>query len=409
MGRSMSSRNCRPSACVRRTSLTSQESNSKCIKFYCCPCTGLCYLFCLKSMKVNTRLKIVWIWIISLSLLVGLYLRLNMYENNTQTISSSDMLQVQKISTAFCEKVKIETTSPNVFISVYLLPYKPEQNSTFTKYSFMQEFTLNWRENKTYQFYLMTGSLASISVCTRKSTLTLYLIKSMENMEKFVPKWDCKYCIGYVKVLRKSCSSKIFEISSTDRYFFFIINNWEASTVSVNMTLKRKSYRVNEKKVQVFSMTEKCIVPVRFWSTDTVVYQLVSRKYTEASVTTTCEPQNVVYVSLFLAGPFLLGLGICYIIKQVCESNRDVQRSATEEIGNSSRSGTRSRRNASPNRPSSRPPTPYPEDESFSWLSGGHSTQHESALAPPSYESLFAPGSNVDPPSYQTALTMPTV
>ena len=379
----------------RSASVMSSDSDVTCFTCCCSPCIGLCYLLCLKSMTVSTRLKIVWIWIISLSLCAGLYIRYNLYDTDTISLTSYDMMPVRKMSTFFCEGISIETGSRITPLKIYRLNNKPRINYTHTVYNMSHRFALYFIQKKMVNFHLMEGSSVTLLICAKLS-VTVDIIRGTKNYEKFKLSEDSNS-----KTLRFTgkCSSKKFDVSITDRYYF-ILNNLYTHIIEMQLVLYKTTFQLNHEGSQLITTQWKAFVPLDFNSMESIVYQPVLDNYQELSVTSKCHPLIIIYVGIFFGGSFCLGIILCYFVKCVCKDPPSQPPPlSTEPPGNTP-----------PDHPSltepiaslqihpTAPPAPD-ETNSFSWLSR---TQQVPSCPPPSYESLFANSANNDPPPYMS-------
>lgn len=377
----------------RSASIVSSESDATCFTCCCSPCIGLCYLLCLKRMTVSTRLKIVWIWMISLSLCGGLYLRYNLYGSDTVSITSFDMMPVQKMSTFFCQGVSVETGSVRTPLAVYRLNNKPHINYTHTMYNMSHKFTLYFIQEKMANFHLLEGSSVTITICARYS-FTIDVIRGTENYKKFKLSQNSNQ-----KTLRFSskCSSKKFDVTVTDRYYF-ILHNLYTHITDLQLVLHKTTFQLNKKESKLINRQWHAFVPLEFNSMESIIYQPILENYQELNVTSKCQPLIIIYVGIFFGGSFFLGLILCYLVKCMCNDPSPLSTEPPE--------------NTSPDNPSRtdpvssfqiHPTAPLPRNENtVSWLPR---TQQFPSCPPPSYESLFANSANNDPPPYLSTTT----
>lgn len=384
----------------------------------CCSmlCTLFSYALCLKRMSLDARLKVLWFWLIILPLSFGFVLRFHTYTSHSVTLSSSDLVRAQKISTTFCSGVSLKTSSYNVKISAYVFPEEPRINSTRTIYNIFSNFTLFKGENKTLHYHLLAGSSVSLTLCTNLN-LHVYTVKSIKNMERLLETRKTWYVNTSFSLGMAECYSKLFTISESDVYYFIIWNNWLNSDVSMNLTLKRKLYQVNQRQVKPFLKAWKMFVPLDFHTSQSVVYGLDSNDFQEATITTHCVPRNPVYIGFFLILPLVLGLIFSCIFRQIFQNDLDASMSSFS----SHRRDSVTSMDVDYHRPISEPPIPPPEtlqpslppqsDNSLqdNWTRSQDTESRNAAAPPPSYESLFSDNANNELPSYQTAIALSTV
>lgn len=368
----------------RSASVMSSDSDTACYICCCSPCIGLCYLLCLKRMTVSTRLKIVWIWMIFLSLFSGLYIRYNLYDSDVVSITSYDMMPVQKMSTIFCSGVVVSAQFMHQPLAVYLLNNKPHINHTHTVYN--STIIFSHYKKKLFHFYLLAGSSITLTFCSKVSS-TLTVIKGTENYEKYLETMDYKkYTMSYNTIFPK-CNSKFFYITESNRYYFILAQNWRRSVMELHVNLKKTSYQVHGKDSKLENVRWKVFVPLKFQSTETIIYQPELQNYQELIVTTQCEPMNSFYFGVFLGGFLALGLILSYFVKCLCQDPEPDPLPSTVPLENVTEPTPTSQ--IHPTAP------PLPEDESSVTYFPG--SQQAPSCPPPSYESLFA---DTEPPSY---------
>ena len=336
---------------------------------------------------------------IFLSLFSGLYIRYNLYGTDTVSITSYDMMPVQKMSTFFCEAVTIEAESSDIPLAVYRLNNKPRINYTHTVYYSENIFTLLVHTKKLFHFYLMAGSSITLSFCSKLS-VTLTFIKGTENYENYFTTMNYnKYTEVFTTMFK--CSSKVFDITESNRYYFLIGQNWRSTLVELNITLQKTTYQVHGYDSNLESILWKSFVPLKFQSTETIIYQPVLKSYQELTVTTHCEPMNSVYLGLFLCAFLVLGLILSYFVKCFC---KDPIIDPLPSAGPPENASSHNLSNTEPTPIHQIHPTAPPLTEDESTVPCLSESQQVPSSPPPSYESLFANGANNDPPPYVSTI-----
>lgn len=367
----------------------SSESDDTCITFCCSPCLGLYYLLCLGSLKISTRLKIVWIWMISLSLFGGLYIRYNLYNTDAVSITSYDMMPVQKMSTFFCQGVSIQSESIHTPLKVYRLNNKPQINYTRTIYSMSHRFNLYFIQEKMVNFYLLEGSSVTLFICAKYS-FTVDVIQGTKNYNNF--KLSKESNAKPWKFPGK-CSTKTFDVIITDRYYF-ILNNINTHIIELKLVLHKTTFALDKRESKLINENWHTFVPLEFNSQQSVVYQPVLENYQDLNITSSCHPLILIYTAIFFGGSFSLGLILCYLVKCICKDPTPEPPppppSFADPAGNTSLPPFQTHPTA---------PLPHQGSEN-SWFVRN---PHLPTCPPPSYDSLFANSANDAPPSYMSA------
>ncbi|KAK3590007.1 hypothetical protein CHS0354_035037 [Potamilus streckersoni] len=295
-------------------------------------CTGCGYIFCIEKMKRSTRIKVLWSWLIIITLTLSLILNYVIYGAKSFTASETDMRIVRdKISYIFCSGVEI--SSKDYLFDAYLIEGEltiQEKRETSQSFTYIN---LNLNEYKYFQFYFLSGSTVTLSHCS-ENNVTFYVITGKSNFKLWQENNLCENCYIRKEYLlgRNDCNVLLnystfpeysFNVSIEDSYFLIYANNpFQSTNVSIKCSLYRSVYDVSRASESHFSSLD--------WSFEIdkpdqnvvfMVKQLSQHLQYNPSenFTTRCICRVWIYVLIFGVGCILTGAISCTLIIGLCK------------------------------------------------------------------------------------------
>ncbi|KAL3846479.1 hypothetical protein ACJMK2_017466 [Sinanodonta woodiana] len=295
-------------------------------------CTRCADVICINKMKISTRIKVLWGWLVVTTLTISLVLNYVIYGVVSFTASETDMRIVRdKISYIFCSGVEI--SSRDYLFDAFLIEGELKIQKMKENYVSYTNINLNQNEYKYFQFYFLSGSTVTLSHCS-KSNVSFYVIAGKSNFQLWQENKFCETCyIGKEHLLgQNECDLLLnystfpkfsFNVSTEDSYFLIYANGrYKPTTVSIKCNLDRVVYDVSRATESHFSSMD--------WSFQIdkpdqnvvfMVKQLSNHLQTNPSenFTTRCVSRVWLYVLIFGVGCILTAAISCTLIIGLCK------------------------------------------------------------------------------------------
>ncbi|XP_041348689.1 uncharacterized protein LOC121368149 [Gigantopelta aegis] len=293
------------------------DDNNSCGE--CCGLSSLVKIFFCINIKRSSRIKILWFWIISASVVSGVLLSQIVFGPVTSIIAPTDMRIVdRKYSTIFCESLVLE--SQWTTFSAYLLPEKPEVVfNKLDRFEFKRNEFLYEGEYKYWSFYLLQESQVTIKSCA-DLTVDLYVIRGRDNLKRWLRNKYCDHCFVEKQLINRPCPIRetySFTADVTDEYYFVYMNSHHKTWLTLEIVLERTVYDTSQCRDRCVQSV-RCSFDLDVESDQVVVYQISNDDqkfdFDDITITTTCSPRLWVYLLLFLFLPFSLGIASCSLI-----------------------------------------------------------------------------------------------
>lgn len=289
-------------------------------------------------MTNSSRIKILWMWLVLLSLLSCILLGVVVYSPDNMNVSPTDMRPIRNhVNFLFCEKVRVSSSG---FVFNGYVANSPLQISKSREH--FSQSTAIYVDGEAFNvipFYFLPGSNISIDHCV-KMRITLYVIKGRRDLKLWKQYRSCDGCYLYkIDLKPNSCSYKSFvsqnnfklHISEEEEYYIVYSNeNTDSVWINLFVRLNRTIYNTD---MALSPCNNKLSCELELKAPEETAFIVVSGNDNLASVekgqfTSKCVPR--IWAYLLIHGILVLFLGIigCVVIKKYCgRTDYDPERS----------------------------------------------------------------------------------
>ncbi len=303
-----------------------QHRNTKCSSLLDCICCVFGTAVCAYNTSRSTKVVVLWLWLIVVSVAIGLFFALVLYSPYQNQVSPAEERVIKKgFSTLFCNK--IELSSPRNF-NAYLLDSMPElANERRVSNTSVMNVYLTPDKGHHWKFHLLADSKVTVWMCST-DYVRLYFMKSKRNFNK----WKEHKCHS-----DNNCLLELFRVAPPsggkcdgNQYFQYSLNVSERGNYYITMDLPEKAdladveiffttYRnhFNISQRNVIEMCENdhnCKFQLNAFSHEVVVYNISSDAPFWNHLKVQCYIRDDAYYILFAGSPLCLGWVISAII-----------------------------------------------------------------------------------------------
>lgn len=307
-------------------------------------------IFCCRPMRKNTRIKILWAWLLLLAVTSAVVLGCVVYSPFKLLATPTDMIPIQNhVHFLFCEEVNI--ISPGLQFNGYIMSGTLEiDDSKSQQYSQKTALFIKERVYEYFAFYFLERSKIALKHCS-EDFLTFTVIIGKDNFEIWKKYQYCDNCYFDKRFLfaAGSCVSEeaysdfVLETIVADEYFIIYSNdNFKDVWVDINIELDRAMYNF-QNSTTVCTDSIQCDIILDgpeetplIWVMD---YNYNLGQYNHPQFSIKCVPR--IWAYLLLHGFPVLFIGICLsmIIKKSCRNpetnNLNIQNERTPLLYNS--------------------------------------------------------------------------
>ena len=296
------------------------------------PCQLVAFLLCLTKMKPRSRIILTWFYTIICACVTGSLVAKYHYKNDLAA-TATDMRKIDMVSTSFCESVTVKSTVPITTRKFYKPPTISDSTSL---YYFRVSTSLNWNQYQFWGFYLLKGSKITVHACGRAY---LYKIIGGDKLNDWVD-GSRRESFDGPPVVISDCLEGLYptivDITATKSAQYYLLFHYDQTLgseqpnkVNADFILKRKYYNIMPNVSDVVCLKSvSCTVPLAADSKETVAYIVPNYdNLNEISITSHCKPRVFMYLIVFGALPFLVGMFFtCMILKLARKHARDRDR-----------------------------------------------------------------------------------
>ncbi|KAH3813856.1 uncharacterized protein LOC127834045 [Dreissena polymorpha] len=288
------------------------------------------FLSCLLKMKPRTRIGLMWFYVMSASVLAGVFVYRH-YDDISLSVSPTDMRLLDSISMELCSSVYIR--APSNF-SVYSLSTQPKISGTFT-FSKTMSNNIQYQYFTKWKYFHLSGTIANVYVCGELG-LKFVIIKGADNFQDWIETEDCGTCTKHEYYLRQCDTGSQYQhfyvnVAESGDYYYVIINGAiDESTkhVDTEFIMTETRYDVS-KGVEVCTNISLCNVELSYES-KSVIIEMTEQGDFDSTVHISSTPRAYVYILLFVVFPIILGTLFTYIILRCARKCRSASQNERE-------------------------------------------------------------------------------